>query len=114
MARRANKQPRNAGNSSLPTQVRALSYNDSMDSWDVIIAGAGIIGVSLALELRERGAQVLVLDKGEPGAEASSAAAGMLAASDPETPVALRPLATESARMFPDYVSTIDRLAGLG
>ena len=85
-----------------------------MNSWDVIIAGAGIIGVSLALELRERGAQVLVLDKGEPGAEASSAAAGMLAASDPETPVALRPLATESARMFPEYVSKIEGLAGFG
>lgn len=85
-----------------------------MDSWDVIIAGAGIIGVSLALELRERGARVLVLDKGEPGAEASSAAAGMLAASDPETPAALRPLAIESARMFPEYVSRIEGLAGIG
>jgi 2-polyprenyl-6-methoxyphenol hydroxylase-like FAD-dependent oxidoreductase len=36
-----------------------------VNSWDVIIAGAGIIGVSLALELRERGATVLVLDQGE-------------------------------------------------
>jgi choline dehydrogenase-like flavoprotein len=47
-------------------------------SWDVIVAGAGIIGVSLALELRQRGATVLVLDRAEPGSEASSAAAGML------------------------------------
>jgi glycine oxidase len=83
-----------------------------VNSWDVIIAGAGIIGVSLALELRERGAKVLVLDRGEPGNESSSAAAGMLAATDPETPVALRPLALESARMFPEYVGILEGLSG--
>ncbi|HXO38258.1 MAG TPA: glycine oxidase ThiO [Candidatus Acidoferrum sp.] len=79
-----------------------------MKSWDVIIAGAGIIGVSLALELRERGATVLVLDRAEPGAEASSAAAGMLAPADPETPIALRPLAMASARMFPAFVQKLE------
>ena len=79
-----------------------------MNSWDVIIAGAGIIGVSLALELRERGHTVLVLDRAEPGGEASSAAAGMLAATDPETPPALRPVAFESARMFPEFVLKLE------
>ncbi|MGZ4855782.1 MAG: glycine oxidase ThiO [Candidatus Angelobacter sp.] len=79
-----------------------------MKPWDVIIAGAGIIGVSLALELSERGASVLVLDRAEPGSEASSAAAGMLAAADPETPNALRPLAMESAHMFPAFVQKLE------
>jgi glycine oxidase len=82
-------------------------------SWDVIIAGAGIIGVSLALELRQRGANVLVLDRAEPGSEASSAAAGMLAAADPETPEALRPLAMESARMFATFVQKVESAAGM-
>ncbi len=82
-----------------------------MKSWDVIISGAGIIGVSLALELRERGAQVLVLDSGDPGRESSSAAAGMLAPADPETPLALRPLATASAEMFPAYVQKLESAA---
>jgi len=82
-------------------------------SWDVIIAGAGIIGVSLALELRERGATVLMLDRGEPGAEASSAAAGMLSAADPETPEALRPLLVASARMFAPFVKKIESTAGM-
>jgi glycine oxidase len=77
-------------------------------SWDVIIAGAGIIGVSLALELRQRGASVLALDCREPGSEATSAAAGMLAPADPETPEALRPPAIESARMFPEFVRKIE------
>jgi glycine oxidase len=77
-------------------------------SWDVIIAGAGIIGVSLALELRERGHAVMVLDRAAPGGESSSAAAGMLAPADPETPSALRPMALESARMFPEFVRKLE------
>lgn len=84
-----------------------------MNSWDIIIAGAGIIGVSIALELRERSASVLLLDRGEPGQEASSAAAGMLAAGGFETPPALRPLALESARMFPEYVRKLEELSGI-
>ena len=64
--------------------------------------------MSIAIELRRRGATVLVLDRGEPGGEASSAAAGMLAATDPETPRALRPIAMESARMFPGFVEKLE------
>jgi glycine oxidase len=82
-------------------------------SWDVIIAGAGIIGVSLALELRQYGATVLVLDRVEPGSEASSAAAGMLAPADPETPAALRRLAVESARLFPSFVQSIEAASNM-
>ena len=84
-----------------------------MKVWDVIISGAGIIGVSLALELRARGASVLVLDRGEPGREASSAAAGMLAATDPETPVLLRPLAYAGARLYPQFVAKIEEISGV-
>jgi len=54
-------------------------------SSDVVIAGAGIIGLSLAVELRRIGASVAVLERGEPGREASSAAAGMLVTGDPDT-----------------------------
>lgn len=81
--------------------------------WDVIISGAGIIGVSLALELRQRGARVLVLDRGEPGKEASSAAAGMLSAADPETPEELRSLAQVSAAMYPAFVANLESASGI-
>lgn len=84
-----------------------------MKVWDVIISGAGIIGVSLALELRERGADVLVLDSGEPGQEASSAAAGMLSAVDPETPAHLQPLTRASADLYPAFVEKAERLSGI-
>ena len=83
-----------------------------MNSPDVIIGGAGIIGVSIALELHRRGARVLLLDRGEPGCEASSAAAGMLSAADPETPGKLRALVRESASRFPEFFRKIEEASG--
>lgn len=85
-----------------------VNYNKTVSTPDVIIAGAGIIGVSVALELRRRGADVVVLERGEPGREASSAAAGMLAFAHPETPPLLRPLALASAQLFPEYVADLE------
>ncbi|MCL2778852.1 MAG: glycine oxidase ThiO [Polyangiaceae bacterium] len=47
----------------------------------IVIVGAGVMGCATALELKQRGVrEVVVLDQSVPGAEASSAAAGMLAA----------------------------------
>jgi glycine oxidase len=73
-------------------------------TWDVIVMGGGIIGLSLAIALRKRGATVLVVERGEPGREASYAAGGMLVESSPEIPVPLQPLATASARLYPEFV----------
>lgn len=47
---------------------------------EVVVIGAGVMGCASALELARRGARVHVLERSVPGAEASSAAAGMLAA----------------------------------
>ena len=49
-----------------------------MKNWDVIVIGGGIIGLSLAIELRKQAAGVLLVERGEPGREASHAAGGML------------------------------------
>ncbi len=46
----------------------------------VAIVGGGIMGSAVALELRDRGADVILLERAVPGAEASSAAAGILGA----------------------------------
>jgi glycine oxidase len=46
----------------------------------VAIIGGGIMGCAAALALAERGADVVVLERAVPGAEASSAAAGILGA----------------------------------
>lgn len=79
----------------------------------MIIAGAGLAGVLTALELRERRISVLMLERGEPGREASTAAAGMLAATDPQTPPPLRAMALESARIYPEFVRTLERSTGI-
>ena len=84
-----------------------------MKSWDAIVIGAGIIGLSLALELRKSGASVLIVDKGEPGREASWAAGGMLADFALEIPAPLRPLATASARMYPHFVHQLEADSGM-
>ena len=79
-----------------------------MRKYDVIVIGAGIIGLSLALELRKQGLSVLVVEKGEPGREASWAAGGMLADFPAEMPLALRDLASASAAMYPEFVHQLE------
>ncbi len=62
---------------------------------DVVIVGGGVMGCSVALRLAEAGLRPLVLERSVPGAEASSAAAGILgplAEADHATP-AVRPAA---------------------
>lgn len=45
---------------------------------DCLILGGGVIGLSLAWELAQAGVRVRVIDRGQPGQEASWAGAGML------------------------------------
>ncbi|NYF81270.1 NAD(P)/FAD-dependent oxidoreductase [Granulicella arctica] len=80
---------------------------------DICIAGAGIIGLSLALELHHRGARVTILDRDAALTHASIAAAGMLAAHDPENPSPLKPLSELSVSLYPKFLSTIESLSGL-
>jgi glycine oxidase len=82
-------------------------------TWDVIIIGSGIIGLSLSIALRKRGATVLVVERGEPGREASHAAGGMLVDCLLETPVALQSLATASARMYPEFAHELEVESGM-
>ncbi len=86
---------------------------NDVKNWDAIIIGAGIIGLSLAIELNQQGLRVLVVEKGEPGREASWAAGGMLVDFVLETPPGMRELATESARMYPEFVHELEDESGL-
>ncbi len=83
-----------------------------MKTWDVIIIGGGIIGLSLSIPLRKRGASVLVVDRGEPGREASHAAGGMLVDCPLETPQPLQDLAAASARMYPEFAYELEVESG--
>jgi glycine oxidase len=80
---------------------------------DILIAGAGIIGLSLALELHNRGAQVTVLERDTALSHASSAAAGMLAVDDPHNPPALHPLSRLSNNLYSGFLDRIAALSGI-
>ena len=81
-------------------------------TWDIIIIGGGIIGLSLAITLRKRGATVLVVERGEAGREASYSAGGMLVETSPEIPAPLQPLAIASARLYPEFAHELELESG--
>ncbi len=54
---------------------------NSRTNQDILIVGGGVIGLSLARRLRQKGAgKITIIDRGKLGRESSFAAAGMLAA----------------------------------
>src|SRR5207245_47750 len=55
-----------------------MAVRGSLDG-DVIVLGGGIVGLSAARALAAAGAKALVVERTRVGAEASTAAAGMLA-----------------------------------
>lgn len=80
---------------------------------DVIVIGAGIIGSSIAFRLAQGGLRVTVLDRSQPGAEASSAAAGMLAPQGEKTgPEAFAELCWTSHALYPEFVAEAEMLSG--
>jgi glycine oxidase len=81
---------------------------------DVIVIGGGIIGSSIAVRLAQAGARVSIFDRGEPGREASSAAAGMIApqAEGPK-PEAFAELCGASYSLYPEFVAEMEDLSGI-
>jgi glycine oxidase len=69
---------------------------------DVIVIGGGVMGTSIAWRLAQAQVSTTVLERAIPGAEASSAAAGILAAQEEaEGPGPLAELALASRARFP-------------
>jgi glycine oxidase len=80
---------------------------------DVIIIGGGLIGCAIALRLAQAGRRVCVLERGEPGCEASSAAAGMLAPQgETVEPDAFYELCAASRDLYPAFIEEVRELSG--
>jgi glycine oxidase len=85
-----------------------------MKTYDVIIAGGGIIGGAIAFELARQKLCVLVIDRQSPGREASWAAAGMLSpAPDSADAIPLVPLARTSLKIYPEFVAAVEGISGM-
>ncbi len=84
-----------------------------MKKFDAAIAGGGIIGGAIALELARAGLRVAVFDRQQPGQEASWASAGILSPA-PENPgmVAMVPLGKASIALYPEFVERVEETSG--
>ena len=82
-------------------------------NFEAVIAGGGLIGGAIALELALAGVRVAVFDRGEPGREASWAGAGILSPA-PESPatIPLVPLGKASMALYPEFVARVEEVSG--
>jgi glycine oxidase len=84
-------------------------------SFDAIVVGGGIIGLSCAWRAARRGARVVVLDRDRPPAGATRVAAGMLAPvgeltfGEPE----LLEMTLAAAEAYPGFVAELEAATGL-
>jgi glycine oxidase len=84
-------------------------------SYDAIIVGGGVIGLSCAWRAAQAGARVALLDRAEPPAGATRVAAGMLAPvgelsfGEPE----LLQMTLAAAELYPDFVGELEAETGV-
>lgn len=80
---------------------------------EVVVIGGGIAGCAVALALRERDAAVTVIEAARPGAAATGASAGMLAAQfEAPGPTPLFRLCVESRARYREFAERLERLSG--
>ncbi len=81
---------------------------------DVVVIGAGVQGSSVALRLAQGGRKVAVLERAVPGAEASSAAAGILSPGvEAVEPGPFYALCRASLALYPQFVRDVEALSGM-
>lgn len=86
------------------------------ERFDVIVAGGGVVGLSVAYALAREGLRPAVLDRRKPGREASWAGAGLLpAVSDPDRRPSHPTLALRawSARLYPEWSAALREETGI-
>jgi glycine oxidase len=86
-----------------------------MKKFDAAIAGGGVIGGAIAMELARAGLRVAVFDRQQPGQEASWASAGILSPA-PENPgmIAMVQMGKASISLYPEFVAQVEEISGKG
>lgn len=79
----------------------------------VLVVGGGIVGCATAYELAKSGCEVALFERAVPGAEASSAAAGLLAPLGESTETTFARLALASWRLYPAVVRELEARTGI-
>ncbi len=80
----------------------------------VAIVGGGVMGCASAEALRARGAEVVLLERAVPGAEASSAAAGILGAQvESHAAPALRGMFVAGRGLYPAWAAALREATGI-
>ena len=79
----------------------------------VIVVGGGIIGCATAYELAKAGSKVTVFERATPGAEASSAAAGLLTVGGTRRAEPFQKLALDSWARYPDIARELRDVTGV-
>lgn len=84
------------------------------ESTDIIIIGGGVIGCAIAYYLRKSHVEVTIVEQGEIGGQASSAAAGLLAPLGPLSgPGPFADLLLAGFALFPALVTELEAASGL-
>jgi glycine oxidase len=84
-----------------------------MKTFDVAIAGGGLIGGTIAFELARAGLHVALFDRQQPGEGSSWAAAGILSPA-PENAgmISTVPLGRASLQLYPEFVAAVEEISG--
>lgn len=81
---------------------------------DIVVVGAGVQGCAVALRLAQAGRRVVVLERAVPGAEASSAAGGILSPGvEAVEPGPFYHLCRASLARYETFVREVERLSGM-
>jgi glycine oxidase len=79
---------------------------------DVLVIGGGIIGLSIAIALSQKGANVTIVERDRCGRGATWAAAGMLAPEAERLEGDLLDFGIRSRAMYPQWIANLMRLSG--
>src|SRR5918997_1036473 len=99
----------------MPAEARLEQTAQRRSSYDLVVVGAGVIGLSCAWRAAQAGLSVGVVEREEPGAGASGVAAGMLA---PVTEAdfgeeELLRLNLEGRELWPGFAAELEELTGM-